>query len=125
MSGCCSQNVHPLLWKTLSRVIPFIVLAASGGLIFSAVERPNALDNLKRKEELLASLREDMAKKFNMSQGDFDNFIKITDEALSMDGPKWNYLDGLRYAFETLTTIGKPKLRCFRRKVIYCRDRAR
>ena len=119
MSGCCPQNAHPaLLWKTLSRFVPFFVLTASGGLIFSAVEHPNAVANLKRKEELLVSLREDMAKKFNMSQGDFDNFIDMTDDAHSMDGPAWGYLDGLRFAFETLTTIGKPNLGCFTKNII-------
>ena len=110
MCGCCSQPARPLLWKILSRVIAFFVLTASGGLIFSAVEHPNAVNNLKKKDELLVSLREDMEKKYNMSQGDFDSFVEMTDEALSMDGPSWNYFEGVRFAFETLTTIGKPNL---------------
>ena len=107
MSGRCSQNDRPLLWKALFRLIAFFVLVASGGLIFAAVESPNAKNNLKRKEELRASLREDMAKKYNMSEDDFDNFIEKTGDVLSMDGPSWSYFQGLRFAFETLTTIGK------------------
>jgi len=110
MSGCCSQSARPLLWKTLFRVIAFSVLAASGGLIFAAVEHPNAVNNLKRKEELLVSLREDMAKKYNMSQDDFDNFIEITDDAFNMAGPSWSYFQSVRFAFETLTTIGYGRL---------------
>ena len=110
MSGCCSQSDHPLLWKTLFRVVAFIVLAASGGLIFTAVEHPNAVNNLKRKEELLVSLREDMAKRYNMSQDDFDSFVEVTEDAINMDGPVWGYFEGIRFAFETLTTIGKPNL---------------
>lgn len=116
MSGCCSQSARPLLWKTLFRVIAFSVLAASGGLIFAAVEHPNAVNNLKRKEELLVSLREGMAKKYNMSQDDFDNFIEITDDAFNMAGPSWSYFQSVRFAFETLTTIGKPNLECFTKK---------
>lgn len=119
MSGCCSQSARPLLWKTLFRVIAFSVLAASGGLIFAAVEHPNAVNNLKRKEELLVSLREGMAKKYNMSQDDFDNFIEITDDAFNMDGPSWSYFQSVRFAFETLTTIGKPNLECFTKKKCY------
>ena len=86
------------------------MLAAFGGLIFAAVERPNAVNNVKRKEELLASLREDLAKKYNMSQDDFDSFIKMTEDVISKDGPSWGYFEGIRFAFETLTTIGKPTL---------------
>ena len=74
-----------------------------GGLIFAAVEHPNAVNNLKRKKKLLASLREDMAKKYNMSQDDFVSFIEITEDAVSKDGPSWGYFEGIRFAFETLT----------------------
>lgn len=110
MCGCCSQSTRPLLWKTLFRVIAFFVLAASGGILFAAVEHPNAENNSKRKQELLVSLREEMEKKYNMSQGDFDNFIRMTDDVLSKDGPSWSYFEGVRFAFETLTTIGKSSL---------------
>ena len=94
-------------------MIAFFVLAAFGGLIFAAAEHPNAVDNLKRKKELLASLREDMEKKYNMSQEDFDSFTEITEDAVSIDGPSWGYFEGGRFAFETLTTIGKPNLGYF------------
>jgi len=107
---CCSQSARPLLWKTLFRVIAFSVLAVSGGLIFSVVEHPNAVNNLKKKNELLDSLREDMEKKYNMTKDDFDNFTELTDEALSLDGPRWGYFEGVRFAFETLTTIGYGRL---------------
>lgn len=110
MSGSCSQSARPLLWKTLFRVIAFFVLAAFGGLIFAAVEHPNAVNNLKRKEELLVSLRDDMAKKYNISKDDFDSFIEMTEDAIGMDGPAWGYFEGIRFAFETLTTIGKRNL---------------
>ena len=123
MTGCCSQSVRPLLWKTLFRVITFVMLAAFGRLIFAAVEHPNAVNNLKRKKELLASLREDMAKKYNMSQDDFVSFIEITEDAVSMDGPSWGYFEGIRFAFETLTTIGKPNLEFFTKRLFNALDR--
>lgn len=117
MSGCCSESARPLLWKTLFRVIAFFVLAAFGGLIFAAVEHPNAVNNLKRKEELLVSLRDDMAKKYNISKDDFDSFIEMTEDAIGMDGPAWGYFEGIRFAFETLTTIGKPNLEFFAKRL--------
>ena len=118
MTGCCSQSVRPLLWKTLFRMITFVMLAAFGGLIFAAVEHPNAVNNLKIKKELLASLREDMAKKYNMSQDDFVSFTEITEDAVSMDGPSWGYFE-----FETLTTIGKPNLDFFTKRLFNALDR--
>jgi len=114
---CCSQSARPLLWKTLFRVIAFSVLAVSGGLIFSVVEHPNAVNNLKKKNELLDSLREDMEKKYNMTKDDFDNFTELTDEALSLDGPRWGYFEGVRFAFETLTTIGKSNREFYKKKL--------
>lgn len=103
----CSQSTKLLLWKALIRVIAFIVVALTGGLIFSIVERPNAEDKAKTKDELLDSLRKEMEKKYNMTQSDFDNFTQMCNDALSLDGPEWSFYEGVRYAFETLTTIGK------------------
>ena len=59
-----------------------------------------------------------MAKKYNMSQDDFVSFIEVTEDAISMDGPIWGYFEGMQFAFETLTTIGKPNLEFFTKKVI-------
>lgn len=103
----CSQSTKLLLWKALFRVIAFFVLASTGGLIFSIVERPNARIKAKTKDELLDSLRTEMEKKYNMTQSDFDNFTQTCSDALGLDGPDWSFFDGVRYAFETLTTIGK------------------
>ena len=87
------------------------------------MEHPKAVNNLKRKKELLASLREDMAKKYNMSQDDFVSFTEITEDAVSMDGPSWGYFEGIRFAFETLTTIGKPNLDFFTKRLFNALDR--
>ena len=109
MCGCL-QTTGPLLKKASFRVIAFILVTLLGGLIFSSVERPNAENKSKTKQELLDSLRQEMQYKYNMSQVDFDNFTQLSNQAYSLDGPEWGYFDGLRYAFETLTTIGKLHL---------------
>ena len=105
---CCSKAMRQLMKTTLFRVIAFVLLASLGGFIFSEVERPSAERKSKTKKEGLESLQKEMENKYNMTQEDFDNFIESSSEALSLDGPVWNYFDGLRYTFETLTTIGKP-----------------
>ena len=96
-----------LLKKTLFRVIAFAFAASIGAIIFSSVERPNAENESKTKQKLLESLKKEMEIKYNMTQEDFDNFTQLSHEALSLGGPAWDYVDGLRFAFETLTTIGK------------------
>ena len=98
--------MNSLQKKTLSWVIAFIFAAVTGALIFSAVERPNADNESKRKRELLDDLKREMENKYNMTPSDFDNFTKLSCEALS-SGPTWDFVDGLQFAFETLTTIGK------------------
>ncbi len=67
----------------------------------------------KTKDELLDSLWKEMEKKYNMTQSDFDNFTQMSNDALSLDGPEWSFYEGFRYAFETLTTIGKYKINFF------------
>ena len=54
----------------------------------------------------LNDLKREMENKYNMTPSDFDNFTKLSCEALS-SGPTWDFVDGLQFAFETLTTIGK------------------
>ena len=58
-----------------------------------------------------------MAKKYNMSQDDFVSFIEITE-----DGPSWGYFEGIRFAFETLTTIGNPNLEFFTNRLFNALD---
>ena len=49
-----------------------------------------------------------MALKYNMTNEEFDSFAERSHEVLGqIGGPKWHYVDSLRFAFETLTTIGK------------------
>lgn len=100
-------SVRSLLKKTVIRVIAFAFMVSIGSIVFSVVERPNAEDVLKTKEKTLESLQKEMEVKYRMKKEDFENFSKRSHEALGLGGPEWDYVDGLRFAFETLTTIGK------------------
>lgn len=99
-------SVRSLLKKTVVRVIAFAFMVSIGSIVFSVVERPNAEDVLKTKEKTLESLQKEMEVKYRMKKEDFENFSKRSHEALGLGGPEWDYVDGLRFAFETLTTIG-------------------
>lgn len=103
----CSKATRQLLRTTSFWVLCFLLLASLGALLFSEVERPSAMSRLKSKDEKLASLENEMKTEYNMTHEEFARFVNLSSEALSLDGPAWNYLDGLRYTFETLTTIGK------------------
>ena len=103
----CSKATRQLLRTTSFWVLGFLLLVFLGALVFSEVERPSAISRLKSKDEKLASLQNEMKTEYNMTHEEFARFVNLSSEALSLDGPAWNYLDGLRYTFETLTTIGK------------------
>lgn len=107
------------MWKALFRVIAFFAVTATGGIVFSLVERGNAENKAKTKNELIESLRKEMEKKYNMTQSDFDNFTQRSNDALSLDGPEWSYFEGMRYAFETITTIGKQNIFSLRHFKVY------
>lgn len=102
----CSKATRQFLRTTSFWVLCFLLLASLGALLFSEVERPSAMSRLKSKDEKLASLQNEMKTEYNMTHEEFARFVNLSSEALSLDGPAWNYLDGLRYTFETLTTIG-------------------
>lgn len=106
----CSKATRQLLRTTSFWVLGFLLLVSLGALLFSEVERPSAMSRLKSKDEKLASLQNEMKTEYNMTHEEFARFVNLSSEALSLDGPAWNYLDGLRYTFETLTTIGKHNL---------------
>lgn len=96
-----------LLKKTIFRVFAFAVMVTVGSFVFSILERQNADKNAKATEKTLQRLQIEMGIKYNMTRAEFDSFAERSHEALGqLARPKWDYVDGLRFAFETLTTIG-------------------
>ena len=98
--------MNPSLVRTSLRVVAFLIVTSIGGLIFSEIEH-RAESNYEDKDDLLEALRKDMETKYNMTAADFENFTQLSYIALAPAGPAWTYFDGLRFSFETLTTIGK------------------
>lgn len=100
-------SIGSLLKKTFIRVFAFAIMVTVGSFVFSILEREHAENTTKSSKATLAKLRKDMALKYNMTKAEFDSFAKRSHEVLGQIGsPNWDYVDSLRFAFETLTTIG-------------------
>ena len=67
-------------------------------------------DGLEAKFQLLRSLYESMAYKYNMSIEEFNNYSSLMKEALSKPKPQWNYFAALDFVFQAITTIGKKTI---------------
>ena len=64
----------------------------------------------KRKEESLSKLRNDMNKKYNITDDDFNSFVNRAAAAvIEGDELDWTLLNSLTFALTTFTTIGKRK----------------
>lgn len=101
-------SIGSLLKKTFFRVFAFAIMVTVGSFVFSILEREHAENTTKSSKATLAKLRKDMALKYNMTKAEFDSFAGQSHKVLGQIGsPNWDYVDSLRFAFETLTTIGK------------------
>lgn len=73
--------------------------------LFSLVEQTE-MDNLEEKYQLLLSLYNSMASKYNTTIDEFITFSSAVYEALSEPRPQWNYYDAIDFTFQVFTTIG-------------------
>ena len=64
------------------------------------------MDNLEEKDQLLLSLYNSMASKYNMTIDEFNTFSSAVYEALSEPRHQWNYYDAIDFTFQVFTTIG-------------------
>ena len=99
----------PLYKAALLRIFAFMLLTSLSPLLFVHVEYTDK-DNKEGKFQLLLSLYKSMALKYNMTITEFNNFSNVAYEALSEPKPRWTYVEGLDFVFQTLTTIGKGKI---------------
>ena len=66
-------------------------------------------DNVEEKYQMLLSLYNSMASKYNMTVEEFNNFSNLAYEALTDPKPQWTYAASVDFIFQTLTTIGETK----------------
>ena len=96
----------PLFKTVLLRAFTFLTWTLFSAWLFSVVEYTEQ-DNTEEKYQLLISLYNSMASKYNMTIDEFNNFSSAAYEALSEPRPQWNYYDAIDFIFQVFTTIGK------------------
>jgi len=99
--------MHPLLGKTLLRVGLFHAYGLFVAWIFTLIERrdESADDRMSQK---LRELRTEIDLKYNMTDKDFDIFVRRAAEAAGIKAElDWTFLNSCGFTFAAITTIGK------------------
>lgn len=100
-----------LLKKVLLRVFGFLLMASFASWLFFEVEYTGR-DNGKEKRQLLLSLYNSMASKYNMTIEEFYNISIVAHEALSDPKPQWTFIVAFEFVVNSATTIGKMNVHC-------------
>lgn len=101
--------MHPLLKKSLLRFGFLHAYAILIAWIFTMIEKRDE-PAFKRMEESLSKLKNDMNKKYNITDDDFNSFVNRAAAAvIEGDELDWTLLNSLTFALTTFTTIGKRK----------------
>lgn len=109
-SRCEGLKMNPLFKTALLRTSGFLCWTFFSAWLFVMVENTGK-DHKKEKYQLLLSLYNSMATKYNMTIEEFNNFSSVAYDALSDPGPQWTFFVALQFVIHTLTTIGKVKMR--------------
>ena len=99
--------MHPLLGKTLWRVVLFYTYGLFVAWIFTLVERTDQ-SGYERMNSTLSKLKEEIDLKYNMTDKEFESFVRRAAAAVA-DGEEleWTFLNSCGFVFAALTTIGK------------------
>ncbi|XP_078359129.1 potassium channel subfamily K member 9-like [Oculina patagonica] len=97
--------MDPLFKTALRRTLFFLLWTFLSAWLFSAVEYTQK-DDSEEKHQLLLSLYDSMASKYNMTIEEFNNFSNHAHQALSEPKPRWTYPASVNFVFQALTTIG-------------------
>ena len=98
--------MDPLLKASILRTLGFLLWASFSAWLFVIVEHTET-DYREEKYQLLYSLYQFLASKYNMSLEEFNNISNIAYEVLSEPKPQWTYNNAAIFVFHALTTIGK------------------
>ena len=99
--------MNTLLGKTLIRFGLFYGYALFVAWIFTLIEKTDELshDRMVRK---LQELRKVISQKYNMTDNDFESFVREAAAAVIEHEEKdWTYINSCGFVFAALTTIGK------------------
>ncbi|XP_020605941.1 two pore potassium channel protein sup-9-like [Orbicella faveolata] len=97
--------MDPLIKTAILRTLGFLLWALLSAWLFVIVEYTEK-DDRQEKYQLLYSLYQFLASKYNMSLEEFNNISSIAYEALSEPKPQWTYDIAVNFVWQALTTIG-------------------
>ena len=99
--------MHALLGKALLRVGLLHAYALFFAWVFTLIERKDDIAE-ERMETLLMELRTEINIKYNMTNNDFQSFVRRATAAVSAGNElDWTFLNSCEFVFATLSTIGK------------------
>lgn len=93
--------------KALLRIGLFYAYGLFGAWIFTVIEKKDEPGH-KRMERMLEELKTGLRLRYNMSDGDFDAFIRKATQASAVgDELDWTFFNSCGFTFAALTTIGQ------------------
>ena len=99
--------MHSLLGKTLWRVTLFHSYALFVAWIFTLIEKRDESART-RKERMLRELRMDLDLKYNMTDKDFQSFVRRAAESVTEGNElDWTFTNSCGFVFAAITTIGE------------------
>ena len=99
--------MHPLLGKAIFRLLLFYAYGLFFAWVFTLIEKRDESSH-HRMERLRRQLRNEIDIKYNMTDSDFERFVKKAEEAmLAREELDWTFLNTCGFAFAALTTVGK------------------
>ena len=104
-------QMNPLLGKALLRVLLFYAYGLFVAWIFTFIEKRDELSH-SRMERMLSELKNEVHMKYNMTDNEFNRFVRKATEAVVAGNEKdWNFLNSCGFVFSAITTIGKTQRR--------------
>ncbi|KAL9966745.1 hypothetical protein ACROYT_G024865 [Oculina patagonica] len=98
--------MHPLLGKTLLRVTLYYAYGLFVAWIFTLIEKTEESVHDKA-GNMLKELRAEIDLKYNMTDNDFESFVRKAAAAMEMDRElDWTFLNSCGFSFAAITTIG-------------------
>lgn len=102
-------QMNPLLGKALLRVVLFYAYGSFVAWIFTFIEKKDEFANI-RMERMLSALKKEVQFKYNMTDNEFNSFVRRTTAAVAAGNEKdWTFLNSCGFVFSAITTIGKSQ----------------
>ena len=100
-----------LLCKAIMQILILYLYALFIAWIFTMIEKLDETAH-QRMERMLKDLRNEVEFQYNMTDDEFNSFVKIAAEAMkAKEELDCNFFNSCNFVVATRTTIGKPQIR--------------